>query len=335
MPPAAWKVWTALGLVYIFWGSTYLAIVYVVESLPSLLSASVRFAVAGALVLLYLLVRRGRSALRASRRQVGASMGIGVLLLLGGNGLVTIAEERELPSSLAALLIAAVPLWVVVLRALNRDRPAFRTVLGVTIGFAGVAVLLLPGARPEGVALVPAVMVVLASLSWSVGSYVATRVNLPEDTLVNLVLQMTGGSLGLALAGALRGESFDPSEVTATSVSALGYLVVFGSLVAFSAYSWLLGVAPVSLVSTYAYVNPVVAVLLGALIAGEAVGPVTVLGGLITVVAVAIVVAEDGRHKRVDADVGTHYAHGQDAGPGLPPAYEPVERQSRLRSDCT
>ena len=329
MPPAAWKVWTALGLVYVFWGSTYLAIVYVVESLPSLLSASVRFAVAGALVLLYLLVRRGRSALHATWRQVGASMGVGVLLLLGGNGLVTIAEERELPSSLAALLIAAVPLWVVVLRALNRDRPAFRTVLGVTIGFAGVAVLLLPGARPEGVALVPAVMVVVASLSWSIGSYVATRVSLPPDKLLNLVLQITGGSIGLALSGLLRGETFDPAEVTATSVSALAYLVVFGSLVAFSAYSWLLGVAPVSLVSTYAYVNPVVAVLLGALIAGEAVGPITVLGGLITVVAVAIVVAEDGRQKRVDTAQ-------QDAGPGpAPPAYEPVERQSRERSDCT
>ncbi len=336
MPPAAWKVWTALGLVYVFWGSTYLAIVYVVESLPSLLSASVRFAVAGALVLLYLLVRRGRSALRASRRQVGASMGIGVLLLLGGNGLVTIAEERELPSSLAALLIAAVPLWVVVLRAMNRDRPALRTVLGVTVGFAGVAVLLLPGARPEGVALVPAVMVVVASVSWSVGSYVATRVSLPDDKLLNLVLQMTGGSLGLVVAGALRGESFDPSEITATSVSALAYLVVFGSLVAFSAYSWLLGVAPVSLVSTYAYVNPVVAVLLGALIAGEAVGPITVLGGLITVVAVAIVVAEDGRQKRVDAAEGKHPGERQDARPGpASPAYEPVERQSRARSDCT
>ena len=336
MSPAAWKVWTALGLVYVFWGSTYLAIVYVVESLPSLLSASVRFAVAGLLVLLYLLVRRGSSALRATRRQVGASMGIGVLLLLGGNGLVTIAEERDLPSSLAALLIAAVPLWVVVLRATNGDRPAGRTVLGVTIGFAGVAVLLLPGARPEGVALVPAVMVVLASLSWSIGSFVATRVDLPGDKLLNLVLQMTGGSLGLALAGALRGESFEPSEVTATSVSALAYLVVFGSLVAFSAYSWLLGVAPVSLVSTYAYVNPVVAVLLGAAIAGEAVGPITVLGGLITVVAVAIVVAEDGRQKRVDAAVGKQHAEGQDTGPApARPAYEPVERQSRLRSDCT
>ena len=334
MPPATWKVWTALGLVYVFWGSTYLAIVYVVESLPSLLSASVRFAVAGALVLLYLLVRRGRSALRATRRQVAASMGIGVLLLLGGNGLVTIAEERELPSSLAALLIAAVPLWVVVLRALNRDRPAFRTVLGVTIGFAGVAVLLLPGARPDGVALVPAVMVVVASLSWSVGSYVATRVSLPDDALLNLVLQMTGGSLGLALAGALRGETFDPADVTATSVSALAYLVVFGSLVAFSAYSWLLGVAPVSLVSTYAYVNPVVAVLLGAIVAGEAVGPITVLGGLITVLAVAIVVAEDGRQKRADA--AADRVEGQAAGPGpAPPAYEPVERHSRLRSDVT
>ncbi len=317
MAPPVWKVWTALGLVYVFWGSTYLAISYVVETLPPLLSASLRFAVAGALLAAYLAVRRGRSSFRATRRQLLGAAAVGVLLLLGGNGLVTIAEQRELPSGLAALLIAAVPLWVVLLRAAGRDRPAGRTLLGVAIGFAGVALLLLPGARPQGVPLLPAVLVVGAGVLWSIGSYAATRLELPTDPLLTTVVQMLGGSVSLAAGGLLRGESPTPAEVSGTSVLALAYLVVFGSLVAFTAYSWLLGVAPVSQVSTYAYVNPVVAVLLGAVIAGEAVEAVTVLGGAVTVLAVAVVVSEEGRRRRstpleVPADAPTVRPRGRD-----------------------
>jgi drug/metabolite transporter (DMT)-like permease len=310
-------VWTALGLVYVFWGSTYLAISYVVETLPPLLSASLRFAVAGALLTAYLAVRRGRSSFRATRRQLIGAAAVGVLLLLGGNGLVTIAEQRELPSGLAALLIAAVPLWVVLLRVAGGDRPAPRTLLCVAIGFAGVALLLLPGARPDGVPLLPAVLVVGAGVLWSIGSYAATRLELPTDPLLTTVVQMLGGSASLAAAGLLRGESPTPAEVSGTSVLALAYLVVFGSLVAFTAYSWLLGVAPVSQVSTYAYVNPVVAVLLGAVIAGEAVEAVTLLGGAVTVLAVAVVVSEEGRRRRstpleVPADAPTVRPRGRD-----------------------
>ena len=317
MAPPVWKVWTALGLVYVFWGSTYLAISYVVETLPPLLSASLRFAVAGALLAAYLAVRRGRSSFRATRRQLLGAAAVGVLLLLGGNGLVTIAEQRELPSGLAALLIAAVPLWVVLLRAAGGDRPAGRTLLGVAIGFAGVALLLLPGARPDGVPLLPAVLVVGAGALWSIGSYAATRLELPTDPLFTTVVQMLGGSASLAAAGLLRGESPTPAEVSGTSVLALVYLVVFGSLVAFTAYSWLLGVAPVSQVSTYAYVNPLVAVLLGAVIAGEAVEAVTVLGGAVTVLAVAVVVSEEGRRRRstpleVPVDAPTVRPRGRD-----------------------
>lgn len=148
--PKVWQVWTALGLVYVVWGSTYLAIAYVVQTLPPLLSAGVRYGVAGLLLAGYLALRRGRRGFRATRRQVAGAGVVGVLLLLGGNGLVTLAEQQELPSSLAALLVAAVPLWVALLRAGTGDRPAGRTLVGVAIGFAGVALLLLPGARPEG-----------------------------------------------------------------------------------------------------------------------------------------------------------------------------------------
>jgi len=317
--PAAWQVWTALGLVYVVWGSTYLAIAYVVESLPALLSASLRFAVAGLLLATYLRLRRGRVAFRASRREALGAVGVGALLLLGGNGLVTLAEQRDVPSSLTALLVAAVPLWVVLLRAASGDRPAARTLFGVVLGFAGVAVLLLPGARPEGVELLPALMVVGSSVLWSVGSFTATRIALPADALLTTTLQMAGGTVALGLAGIVGGERLDTAAVTGRSVLALAYLVVFGSLVAFTAYSWLLGVAPVSKVSTYAYVNPVVAVLLGVLVAGESVETVTVVGGAVTVLAVAVVVGEQGRRRpRTD-----------------PAAQLPDVRQSRERSSRT
>ncbi len=299
--PPAWKVWTALGLVYVFWGSTYLGIKYVVETLPPLLSASLRFTVAGGLMAAYLVVVRGGSPLRTTRRQLLVAAGTGVLLLLGGNGLVTLAEQQKLPSSLAALLIAGVPLYVVLLRAGTGDRPRGRTVFGVVLGFAGVALLLLPGARPEGVALGPVLLCIAAGVLWSVGSFVSTRLPIPGDSLLTAVVQMLAGGLSLALVGWVRGEELVLSSASGASLAGLAYLVVFGSIVAFTAYSWLLGVAPVSKVSTYAYVNPVVAVLLGVVIADETVGLVTVVGGAVTVLAVAVVVSSGQRSPRATA----------------------------------
>ncbi len=295
--PAVWRTWTALGIVYVVWGSTYLAIRYVVQSLPPLLTASARFLVASALVVAFLLVRR-RAALRASPRQLATAAGIGALLLCGGNGGVTLAEQDGLPSGLTALLIAAVPLCVVVLRALAHDRPTGRTVLGVLVGFAGLAVLLLPCARPQGVTLVPVLLVLGSGVLWAAGSFAATRTSLPADPLVTTVAQMLGGAVALAVAGLARGESPRLVDVRVSSVVAFGYLVVFGSIVAFTAYSWLLGHAPISWVSTYAYVNPVVAVGLGAVFVGEAVTTTTLVGGAVTLLAVAVVVAEEGRRRR-------------------------------------
>ena len=147
-------------------------------------------------------------------------------------------------------------------------------------------------------ALLPAALAVGSSILWSIGSFAATRLDLPADPLLTTVVQMLGGSLSLGLAGLLRGESAAPAAVSGTSVLALAYLVVFGSIVAFTAYSWLLGVAPLSQVSTYAYVNPVVAVLLGAVVAGEAVEAMTLFGGAVIVLAVAVVVSAEGRRRR-------------------------------------
>lgn len=295
--PPGWQIWTGLWVVYIVWGSTYLGIAYVVESLPALLSAALRFGAAALVMVAYVAVRRGRDALRVTPRQLRGALVVGLLLLLGGNGMVVLAQDADLPSGLAALLVAAVPLWVVLLRVAARDRPTVRTVTGVALGFVGLAVLLLPGARPEGVAVGAAALVILASLLWSIGSFMATRIELPGDALMTTVVEMAGGAVGLVVLGLLRGERLDPGAVTTSSWIGLAYLVVFGSLVAFTAYSWLLSVAPVSKVATYAYVNPVVAVALGAVLLSEPVTPTTVVGGLLTVLAVAVVVREEGRRR--------------------------------------
>jgi drug/metabolite transporter (DMT)-like permease len=321
----AWKVWTALGIVYVVWGSTYLGIRYVVESLPPLLSGGARFATAALLLSSYVLVRRGRRGLAASRKQYANAAVVGLLLLLGGNGGVIVAEERGLPSGLTALLIAAVPLWVVLLRMLDRDRPAVRTLIGVAIGFVGLAVLLRPGARPEDVAAGSAAIVLVSSLLWAVGSYYATRADMPAEPLVASVAEMAAGAIGLAVVGTLRHESLHGGDVQLSSVVALVYLVLFGSIVAFTAYSWLLGVAPVSKVSTYAYVNPVVAVVLGALFVDETVTGTAVIGGAITLVAVAVVVSEEGRRRRTEPVVV----------PADAPAQTPDEVQGRDRRSAT
>jgi drug/metabolite transporter (DMT)-like permease len=321
----AWQIWTALGLVYVVWGSTYLAIRYVVTSLPPLLTAATRFSLAALVLAMFVLLRRGRGSLTASRRQYANAAGVGLLLLLGGNGCVVIAEDEGLPSGLAALIIAAVPLWVVLLRALTHDRPAGRTLLGVAIGFVGLAVLLGPGARPSGVGVTPALLILGSSVLWSLGSFLATRIDLPREPLVASVAEMVGGAIGLVLVGLLRSERLDVRHVELSSVIALAYLVLFGSVVAFTAYSWLLGVAPVSQVATYAYVNPVVAVLLGALVVGEPITATSVIGGSLTIVAVAVVVSEEGRRRRGD----------QLAVPADAPAQMPDDVQGRDRSSAT
>ena len=313
MPP--WKTWTALGVVYVVWGSTYLAIRFAVDGgLPPLLTAGARHAIAAVLLATFIAVRRGAGAFRATRRQWLTGGAIGVLLLMGGNGGVMLAEDAHLPSGLAALMVAGVPLFVVALRWFARDLPSPRTLLGVAIGFAGLAVLLLPGSRPQGVAVVAAVEVVVASILWSLGSFWAGRTSLPRDPLVTAVFEMAGGAVALFAGGFLHGEHVATGQVTAKGWWALAYLVVFGSVIAFTAYSWLLGTAPVSQVATYAYVNPVVAVALGALLAGERLSATSVVGGLVTIVAVFLVVSQEGRKR---------------------PVYVPTERQGRVRSSVT
>jgi drug/metabolite transporter (DMT)-like permease len=277
-------VWANLASVYVIWGSTYLAIRVLVRTVPPLLGAGSRFMVAGVLMLAFLGPRR---ALRVGRAELLACAVVGTLLAAGGNGLVTVAEQ-DVPSGLAAVLIASVPLWIVVFRAAARDRVPRATLLGVLAGFAGVALLLLPGNRPSGVPLGPSLIIVGAAASWGFGSFISQSMKLPRDGLVTTGWQMLFGGLVLAVAGVAAGEHV--GTPSGESAWAWAYLVVIGSLVAYTSYTWLLRNAPISQVSTYAYVNPVVAVILGALILGEGVGVVTIAGTGVIVASVAAIV---------------------------------------------
>ncbi len=295
--PRAAVLWTAMVIVYLVWGSTYLAIRVSVHTMPPLFSAGVRFVVAGVLLGGVLAARSGWRTLLVSRAELAASCLVGVLLLFGGNGMVVLAE-RTVPSGFAALLVAAVPLWVVTLRALFADRPRLTTVGGVVIGFCGLVVLVLPGAgHGGGVAIGGALTVLGGSLSWAVGSFGSSRLPMPANPFVASVYEMVIGGAACLVAGIAHGESRDIrlSHIAVSSWVALGYLVVFGSLVAFTAYIWLLGNAPISLVSTYAYVNPVVAVALGALMLGERVTVAVLAGGAIVVLGVCVVVTTERR----------------------------------------
>lgn len=289
-------IWTALGLVYVIWGSTYLAIAIAVQTLPPLFSAGLRFCIAGLVVLGFVAARRGLTVRRD--QLLGASV-LGVLLLVGGNGFVVLAE-RTVPSGLAALIIASVPFWIVVLRRLSGDHVHPSTFAGVVVGFGGVAFLVIPRGSsgetdPFGLA-----MLLVASASWALGSFSAPRLRLPRDGLLSTALQQLAGGIVLVSAGVVTGElgRLDPASMSTGSLLALAYLIVFGSLVGFTAYSWLLQHAPVSLVSTYAYVNPIVAVLLGAVFLAEPITPSILLGAAIIVAAVAFIVSREGARQR-------------------------------------
>jgi len=291
----------ALAIVYVVWGSTYLAIRVAVEEMPPLLGMGSRFLVAGALLALVLKLRG--VDLRVSRAELAGSALLGLMLPVLGNGFVAIGESSGTPSGVAALLIAAVPLFVTLYRFRAGDRPRPWSLVGVLLGFIGLAWLVLGGREQGDVPLVGAAFVLAASAFWAFGSWVQSRLTLPSNAFVITVYEMgTGGAL-MAAAGWIRGESLDPGEYGADTWLAWGYLVVVGSVVAFSAYVWLLANAPIGLVATYAYVNPVVAVFLGWLILSEAVTTAVIVGGLVIVAAVAVVITVE-RPRRSD-DVPT------------------------------
>jgi drug/metabolite transporter (DMT)-like permease len=295
-----WLVWVALWTVYIVWGSTYLAIRVTVETLPPLLTAGVRFVVAGGIMYAWLAARRGRASLRITRREALSTAAIGGGLLLGGNGLVVLAE-RDVSSSLAALVIASVPLWVVLLRTVTGDRASKGTLLGVALGFFGVALLVLPEGNGDG-QLFGVFLLIAAAAIWATSSFMSRRVSLPKDPFTSTAFQMLFGGLWCAAGGLAMGEAgnIDVESFSLASILALVYLIGAGSLAAFTAYVWLLQNAPISKVATYAYVNPVIALVLGWLILSEKISATMLVGAAIIVASVAFIVTrETAPSKRV------------------------------------
>lgn len=289
------KVAIALAAVYLIWGSTYLAILFAIETLPPFLMASARFLFAGGLLYAW---ARWKGAPRPSLAHWRSAALIGMFLLLGGNGGVVWAEQR-VESGLAALLVSTEPLWIVLLVWLlpGGHRPTMRVVTGLLLGFAGLVLLVNPGSTTGGVDLLGAAVIVLAALSWAWGSLYGQRAKLPESPLLTTGIQMLCGGGLLFLASLVTGEpaGFDPAAVSLKSMLALGYLVVFGSLVAFTAYVWLLRAASPVLVSTYAYVNPVVAVFLGWALAGEPLTAGTLIAAAVILSGVALITSSQAK----------------------------------------
>ena len=293
--PSSAKIWTGLVTVYFFWGTTYLAIDRSNQTIPPLVGPAVRFLVAGAVLMALSRARGGWQ--RPQRRQwLGASV-VGVLLLFGGNALVATAEDLGVPTGVMALIIALVPLWIALIdRVVLRSAPmGWRVVVGLAGGFGGAALLVsgqLEGeVRPLGLAVA-----VTASLAWSCGSLASREVSLPPDALQASGMQQVAGGVAILVVAAASGQlgELEVSKISAESLAALVYLIVIGSLLTFSTYLWLLRNARTSLVSTYAYVNPVVAVTLGWIVLDEIVTARTLIAGGVILVAVALIVSAGG-----------------------------------------
>jgi drug/metabolite transporter (DMT)-like permease len=293
-PATAGLVALALLVVYVVWGSTYLGIRVVVKEAPPFLGMGSRFFTAGILLGVLVSLKGGVGRLRVTRRELLGCATVGLLLPVLGNGLVSVGEDRGAPSGVTALLIASAPLMIAIFRFSSGDRPRPMSVVGLLLGFAGLAYLVVVGRHAGGDDRVPigaALIVLFASTCWAFGSWVQPRLTLPRDPFVMTVHEMWTGGAVMLVVGSLSGERFDLAAYSGKTFLAWGYLVVFGSMVAFSAYVWLLGNAPISLVATYAYVNPVVAVALGALILDEPITSAVVVGGAVIVASVAIVIS--------------------------------------------
>lgn len=297
----------ALGVVYVIWSTTYLAMRVVNQTLPTLLATGIRFLIAGG-VLYAIAIRRGdRDGDRPGRMQWRSAATVGLLLMVGGNAGVA-WSERTIPSGLAALVIATVPLWMAVGdRVIHHRRQPPLVLAGLALGFVGAAVLV-GGSIAGRVDPTGMLVAVAAAIFWASGSLHQRRAPLPARPFVAAGMQMLVAGGVLVVAAGASGElgRIDPSSFSLASVLALAYLIVFGSWLGFTSYLWLLRNARTSLVSTYAYVTPVGAVLLGAVLLNEAITARTVLAGALIVVAVAAIITAGGaaRTARARSDAG-------------------------------
>lgn len=281
------RSWAALWTVYIIWGSTYLGIELAGETIPPLFAVAMRFLAAAALMLGFTVWRRGVHVLRVAPRELASCAVVGTLLPCA-NGLLFVAE-RHVPTGVASLIMGSVPLWVVLLRTATRDRPAFASLAGVLVGFGGLALVV----RPTGGAPLWSVLLVLLSAAmWATGSFLSSRLPMPRDSFAATSYEMlVGGLILLPIALATSHPHF--SDFSGRSIGGWLYLVSFGSVIGYTAYVWLLENVPVGKVVTYTYVNPVVAVALGAIILHEAITPTIVAGAALVLVCVALVVRRE------------------------------------------
>jgi drug/metabolite transporter (DMT)-like permease len=297
--PSALALWANLAVIYVIWGSTYFGIAIAIKTMPPFLMASIRFALAGLMLIAWDLLRHPEARRLPTRRQVLDSAIVGGLLLGIGNGFVVFGE-KTVPSGIAAILIGMMPLWFALLGWLYlRQKLPRIVVFAVALGFVGVALLIWPtgdGANhfdPLGIFIL-----FLAPLGWAHGSiYSVQRAKLPKSPLTASGIQMLAGAAVTLIESLMVGEParFDPAAISAESLIALGYLILFGSMLAYTAYAWLLRNAPLSLVGTYAYVNPVVAVALGTVFLREPISLRTIVASAVILVAVAIIVTARGR----------------------------------------
>ena len=300
--PNPWAVATALGIVYLVWGSTYLGIAVMVRTLPPLVAAGFRYALSGTILLIAIAVWRkvrGEPGLRLTRPQLRSVAIIGILLLLGGNGGVVLGEQH-LASGIAALIIATTPIWMALFEAIAAgERPNNLAIAGLVAGTLGVAILVVPLEGSPPISLLGIALVGTAAITWSVGAIYARRAPLPHSSFEGAGYQMLLGGLVMFVVGVVTGElaEVDISTISAESVIALAYLIVFGSILAFPTYQWLIGHTPVAVVSTTAYVNPIVAVTLGVVILSEPMTPRMWLAAAIILGAVIAMVS--GRPRAV------------------------------------
>jgi drug/metabolite transporter (DMT)-like permease len=289
------RLWAALWIVYLVWGSTYLGIKLAVRTLPPLLTAGTRFLAAAGILSLVVLATRRR--LRVGLPEALAAFGLGIVLLALGVGMVHVAETR-IDSGVAAMIAGSVPLQIVVLRRITGEQVPRATAAAALVGLVGLALVVGPGGSAGGSAAVGLVVMLAASMAWAGGSFVSRRLRLPGDPFVAAAYEMLGGGVALVVVALATGEAdrLDASALQPGPIAAWAYLALVGSVVGFTAYAWLLGHAPISQVVTHQYVNPLVAVALGALVLDERPGADTLLGAALIVGAVAVTASREGRN---------------------------------------
>jgi len=285
------KIILAFAAIYVIWGTTYLGIAIAVETMPPFLMTGARFLIAGVLIFVVL---RLRGAPMPKRVHWRSAVFIGFFLMFGGTGLVTWSEQ-QVPSGTAALVVATMPMWIALFDWLifKGGRPGKRVTFGLVLGLIGLFLLIGPGQilGTSGFSYIYLIILLLAPILWSMGSLYSRDVQQPRDTFMATAMQMLAGGVLLLVAGLLTGEAsrLNMAEFSTRSLLAFAYLIFFGSIIAFTAYIWLLKIVPATKVATYTYVNPVIAVFLGWLILSEPITAITIIAVVVILVAVILI----------------------------------------------